>query len=175
MKRACEACTKSKVKCIKEEGQDSCLLCSKRRCPCVFQPRRQRNRIPGDKETARRALQSRRKLRDSPQPVPLIETLEAPWIGPLSRDITDITDETSLNDLKGTSWLKIPVCDKDLSFFTEALFEGESAQQEFDDIFLDELAEDANMQYLDQLVAKTSNLYPLDQLFYDIKNNLTVH
>lgn len=170
MKRACEACTKSKVKCIKDEGKDSCQLCSKRGCPCVFQPRRQRHKLPGDKE-AKKSLQRKRK--PSLNPVSEIPCIETSWLDFCSNPSADE------KDLKSTSWLKIPVAEKDLSYFTDTLFESEATlfnHLPFDEGHVaDESLEDSNTHYLEKIVSKTVNSFPLDRLFYDFKSNLTVH
>ena len=41
LRRACEECTRSKVRC---SGTSPCLLCVKRSCKCVYQPRRKRQK-----------------------------------------------------------------------------------------------------------------------------------
>ena len=40
LRRACDECTRSKVKC---NGQAPCQLCVKRDCPCIYRPRLRRN------------------------------------------------------------------------------------------------------------------------------------
>lgn len=41
LRRACEECTRSKVRC---SGSAPCVLCIKRSCKCVYQPRRKRQK-----------------------------------------------------------------------------------------------------------------------------------
>lgn len=181
MKRACDACTKSKVKCVKEPGKDRCNLCTKRGCPCTYQPRRHRQRTKSEK-TIRKNSNARGRTKKIPTPSSFFTSQfqdfqqVVPTGYPMQRTVTKAPKKVSAHDFtfpvpkEGEDFM--PTFSDDLFDFPE--YEGSNVGTRLDNY---DPKNDTSVYSCNERRAsyKFDQVYPLDELFYDFTGNLTVY
>mmetsp|Transcript_26797 Transcript_26797/g.37598 ORF Transcript_26797/g.37598 Transcript_26797/m.37598 type:complete len:211 (+) Transcript_26797:22-654(+) len=174
LKRACVACTKSKVKCIKKEGESSCLLCLKRGCQCVYQPRRNRQRSrENSQKNGQTLVKSEVNFEQERHPEVYKESLVYPTNSLNSRHeqfcksnpIPNLYDNTVFNDY-------------DLDFVAEVLLDPEHKHTN-KPITLDMPQEEnwgltADL-FENERTYESIESFSLDQLFYDSSSNLAAY